>query len=496
MLKAVIVDDEPIIREGMKSIIDWEEWGFEIIGDASDGLEGVSLCEVLKPDLVIADVRMPGMDGLEMIEALKSKGLDCKFIILSAYSDFDYARKAIELGATSYMLKPIEESELISKISKIRNTIERERKAKKGLTLSRDKALENIVLGKYEPYYNELYSLGFPWRCYQIALLHICEEDAQAKDAARDMAAQAMSCRYSCHIVYIGGDICILFENDNYDEALARFLANIRSRIEEAINVKAFISAGCPVREVCEIKTSYEQAYGLMKQRFTKARDGIIMDIQKPNEDPILEIDGLPDELYAAVDVGNAACLSKLMEDFKAHLLYKEASEEYIKISYVNLYTMILERLRVNNKALSDIARIDEDVINKAYSSLHIDELHQSIKDKLMYLANEIAKIRPDSAIVKIVDYMDRNYACDIKLAKIADAFGYNSAYLGKLFKDFTGKSFNDYLNEIRIRKAKEFLKAGMKVSQAAQMAGYNDVDYFYRTFKKYTGNIPSSYRK
>lgn len=497
MLKVLLIDDEPIIRNGLKTIIDWNKYGFEIVGDAADGMDGLNKCEELSPDLVIADVRMPGMDGLEMIEALQKKGINCKFIILSAYSDFEYAQKAIELGAKFYILKPIEESELIDKLEKVYETIKNERKIKQSIFLSRDKALENIILGRYEESYNEIYNLGFPWKVYQVVLLHLCEESTQAKEIVRDKMSELVLYRFRGYAVDVEGDTCLLMENDRYDQALICFFADVLSRLERTLNIRLFVALGQPVCNAGDINASYVHARRLMNQKFLLSQDGVIADIQGRQFDiTVCDMDVLLDRLYGAVDSGNTLRVAELIEDFKNSFILKSASEELIKISYVNLCTMIVDRIRANERSLSESASINESIIDKAYSALDLKELHEDIKGKLISLSEELAQKRPYSLMEKILDYIDRNYNQDIKLNKLADIFGYNSAYLGKLFKDFTGDNFNDYLNKTRIEKAKEFLQAGMKVSQAAEKAGYKDVDYFYRMFKRYTGDIPSAYKK
>jgi two-component system response regulator YesN len=497
MLKVLIIDDEPIIRNGLKTIIDWNKYGFEIVGDAADGIEGLNKCQELKPDLIIADVRMPGMDGLEMIETLQKKDIDCKFIILSAYSDFEYAQKAIELGAKFYILKPIEESELIDKLEKVYETIKNEREIKQSIFLSRDKALENIILGHYEESYNEVYNLGFPWKAYQVVLLHLCEEGVQAKEIVRNKMVELVLYRFRGYVVDVEGDICLLMENDRYDQALICFFADILSKLERILNIRLFIALGRPVCNTEDINISYVHARRLMNQRFLLSKDGIIADIQSRQLDTtVCDMDVLLDKLYGAIDSGNTLRVDELIEDFKNSFILKNASEEIIKISYVNLYTMIVDRIRASERSLSEGVSINENIIDKAYSALNLKELHEDIKGKLISLSEELAQKRPYSLMEKMLDYINRNYNQDIKLNKLADIFGYNSAYLGKLFKDFTGDNFNDYLNKARIEKAKEFLRAGMKVSQAAERVGYKDVDYFYRMFKKYTGDIPSTYKK
>lgn len=130
MYKVLIIDDEPIVREGLKTIIDWERYDFSVCGEASNGRVGIYLIEKLNPQLVLVDIKMPEVNGLEMINILRDRVFCPKIIILTGYSDFEYAQKAINYGVTAYLLKPIDETELIRHVEKVRQTIEEEERIK------------------------------------------------------------------------------------------------------------------------------------------------------------------------------------------------------------------------------------------------------------------------------------------------------------------------------------------------------------------------------
>ena len=133
MLKVLIIDDEPYVREGLKHIIDWQENGFEICGEASDGDEGYSKILELKPDIILIDIQMPGKLGLDIIKEAKENGVNSKFIIVSGYSNFDYAKKAIKYGVKDYLLKPIDEEELLEIALKLKREIEEENEGKENI---------------------------------------------------------------------------------------------------------------------------------------------------------------------------------------------------------------------------------------------------------------------------------------------------------------------------------------------------------------------------
>src|SRR5699024_8827806 len=123
MLKVLFVDDEPLIREGMASVIDWEEYGYQVIGSAENGKVGLQKIRSHHPDLVFVEMQLPGMSGIEIVSQAKKEGLSSKFVVLSGYSEFSYAQQSIRLGIESYLLKPVDEEELIPLVEKIRSNL-------------------------------------------------------------------------------------------------------------------------------------------------------------------------------------------------------------------------------------------------------------------------------------------------------------------------------------------------------------------------------------
>ncbi|MEN8905229.1 MAG: response regulator, partial [Clostridiales bacterium] len=180
MLKVLLIDDEEFIREGLKSIIEWEKYNFKIVGEASDVYEGLKKIDSIKPDIIIANIKMPYMDGLTMTKRLQKISDDYNIIFLTTYSDFKFARKTIELGIYSYLLKPIDETELIEKLINLKDKIlSTSRLMKNIITMTKEKYFENYILGVVSKdsidQYSKILNLDFPWKSYQIALFEIEE---------------------------------------------------------------------------------------------------------------------------------------------------------------------------------------------------------------------------------------------------------------------------------------------------------------------------------
>ena len=179
MYRVLIADDESIIREGLKKIVSWNSLGFEVAGTASDGRDAYRKINALKPDLCIIDIRMPGLDGLELISRIKKQNPGVKIIILTGYPEFEYAQKAVDLGVETFLLKPIDPAIFEEKVQKIFAELEEEKDRKyilgKSVELSKEKLIHEIARGNLERLsieeINRIYNFQFPWKSYQIALL-------------------------------------------------------------------------------------------------------------------------------------------------------------------------------------------------------------------------------------------------------------------------------------------------------------------------------------
>jgi len=511
-LKVLIIDDEYFIREGLRTIIDWNRYGYEICGDTDNGMDGLEMVRQLTPDLIIIDIKMPVMDGLQMVEELRKQGSGCKVIILTAYPDFRFAQKSIELNIDSYLLKPIEQQALIEKITKVRESIINTREMKQymdeSISLSKDKIIEQIVIGNIPcirlEKYNALYGFDFPWRNYSVGLIDISTnlpEEINLRNAIMAEAENYISkCGYG-YVFYIDKYIGVLLKNMVQD-LLPRILKEIQDSIFDKLKISVTISLGESVKTIDDVKKSYFAACKLMDRKFLYGHNKIMMGLSEhgcadKRFYSINDFDfaGILDKLYNAVDLNYPVQINNILEEVKNCFLLSEADEDTIKINYTDMLISIVTRLAAKNKTLEYHISEKKEMISQIYKKTSLLDLHGYIKYKLISLSDELSGLRPEDTIKKMIDYIERNYDIDIKLETLASIFSYNSNYLGKLFKCNTGKSFNSYLDHIRIENAKALLQKGLKVYQVVDKVGIKDIDYFYKKFKKYTGMSPSCFK-
>ncbi|WP_045170226.1 response regulator [Caldicellulosiruptor morganii] len=513
MLKVILIDDEPIILQGLQKIIDWNALGFEIVATAQDGMEGLENIKKFKPEVALVDIRIPGIDGLTLINKLKEEGVNTRVIILSGYSEFEYAKEAIELGVESYLLKPVDPHLLEQKLEKVKQKIGKEIELQKIIKTTQEigleKVIEKLLLGTLDnreiDYVNSFYGLLLPWKKYQVAIVKFCEKDSQKIIEEKifqlkkevDLFLKRNCCGY---LTIINHDICILFK-DFWYPFNSKSINMLKESLVRMVGNQVVISIGSEVDDYTLIKESFNEAIRLLEKRFLFGYRGIVY-IGECLEDKRCDKVEFDDKEYAeklamAIVLNGFDSINKIVEEKSEHFLHANLSEDDIKIGFSNFYIETLYRLSHNELYKPIIEKyLNKDILKSFYIQSTLTELKALIKFYFLSLADEIDKMNPDNLKQKISEFIEKNYFADIRLETISDAFGYNSSYFSKLFKKVFGENFTIYLDRIRVEKAKAFLKEGYKVSETCKKVGFDDVDYFCKKFKKYVGISPREFKE
>lgn len=509
MYKLLIVDDEPFIRTGLRTIIDWHHYDIDICGEAENGREGLQLCKELQPELVIVDIKMPGMDGLQMMKEAKEAGLSCDFIVLSGYSEFGYAQRAIEFGVSGYLLKPIEQDELEAKVAQLRNGWSNRRAASKSWNdvrqLRLDKAIEQLLMNgqdgaRLADDAEVLFaSLGMPWPGYQIILMDderrslepqekswLLEKLRHSGDSKAERAAFA-SGRYVGILAQPG--------EERVDSALME-------EAKDRFGLELVIAVGPAVEEVHRISESYQGAAERMRKKFMSHRlEHTVVPLSYPNgpglqdeeENPVL-LERISGKIARAIEAGNRGLISGTLKEAEHAMIRLGMTENQIKAGFSALYADSLQLLAKEDRGKKSVPPLNETVagIENQYT-LH--GVVAYVESRLLAVCEQWQNVKPDDTFKAILEFISAHYGQDMKLESLAELFHYNSSYLGKRFKSQTGVSFNAYLDQVRMDKAKQMLASGRKVYEVAALVGYANVDYFHLKFKKTVGESPSAYR-
>lgn len=513
MIKVLIVDDEPKQREGLRAFIDWHFYGYQVVDTAASAKEAIEKYKTYRPELVITDIRMPGMDGLQLTGQLRAMDSKLHFLILSGYADFEYAKKAMAYKADGYLMKPVDEEELIDYLSKIKEQIDQEKTAERLQSASkewgREAFIRSLLTGAYKENANleeEAEQLGLLWHSYQVLLLSLRQGDEEELDPAvltglwkrlSDMFEQTergIVFMYQAKLGVMLKEPILSVETDDVYQDIRQAL--------EGTGTEFTASLGYKVGALRDVSCSYAAARDLNKQHFFIG-DGKLLcpEMQKRNEpsqaaeeENCAEL--CKEQLYYALEVGNKETMQSLLRRMGQSLEMEGYSEGEIKRRFVELLTSILGKGLKDSPQLQNLSIETSDYIAEIYHARTLESIYEKVGSFLERMMNQLYEGGNHHEVKMMLDLIHRNFSENLKLETLSGIFNYNSAYLGKLFKNETGEYFNTYLDKVRIEKAKALLEDGMKVYQVAEKVGYTNVDYFHTKFRKYVGTSPSAYRK
>ena len=490
MYKVYLLDDEPFILEGLKYIVDWQDYGFEIVGSANNGDDGLKEILTMDIDLVITDIMMPKMTGLELIENLIKLNYQTNFIVLSAFQEFQYAKKAISMGAQNYILKPIDTEELERSLINIKNKLKDKENRNKDkevvnnsllLKIITDKDYENIDYLKEKLKYNGEYRVG------------IIELKNKNKDIHKVLKVIPGMKKYLYCIENKSKAVFII--DDKFNNEYIEELTNIKNEITDLINDIVYISLGQVIKDLEYINTSYESAKDISEYKIIYPNISWIKEYKEKNNEYIdIDIDIDFEDLKSLLinkDFVNA-CLyieskfNKLKED---DLNPKKIKTKALEV-FLNVYNYINE-----SKLMKNLSIYLENAINKNT----IDEIQLELINMIKFMQTKLENTQESISpvIIKLLDHIEKNYQKDLNLKEISDSLNINSIYLGQLFQKEIGILFSDYINNFRINKAKDLLSnTSLKASEIGELVGYSNKNYFYRKFKSIVGITPSEWRK
>ncbi|HHW22407.1 MAG TPA: response regulator [Clostridiaceae bacterium] len=466
MYKVFIADDEEFVIKSLIRGTNWKESGFEVIASSNDGVDAYEEILRLKPDLVFTDIRMPGMTGLELIKNVKEKLEGIQFVIISGYAEFAYAQKAMNYGAVGYCLKPFDNAEIKSILSKVKNILDNENKRENEdiLYLIEDEDHDNHA--ETEEFFR---SNGiFPEKGFTVAVT-IGGKSARLFNSEKTVRLK------------IGYDKSIYFLQDYNDEDLvsSEFTGNVKS-----IGIYDIIYT------VADLKNVIDETIILAYQYFIS---GSKWPFRKKAEDR--NVEKLIISFENAMIHMDIEEIKKVLAGFHE---YSQNGKMNVKhaINIYNSYVSFSSRLLGEEGYEEYIYNIDE--LCKRFSGMQ--EMLEYITTSTMNIigrkkTGNISDIR-NEYFKKIIDYINRNFYKDISIQSLSRDYALNSNYLCQLFRRELGMTFTDYLTGLRINYSKELLKnTDLTLGEIAGKSGYTDYFYFIRVFKKITGKSPGQFR-
>ncbi len=531
MLKVMIVDDEYYFREALKVSLDWEELGFTICAEAKNGNDALLKADELSPDIVLVDINMPVMDGLEFVKEIKNKGFDCKIVILTGHSEFQYAKQAVQLGVHNYLLKPVNEKELMESLLDLKRVIERERdikiefnklkqQVKNSIPLLKEKFLNELIQGSLirteksianrMAYLNIQLSSDY-YRVISIEINHDDDwddEDIQLwKFAVSNIACEVLEGYFPYELCYDNNDlICIIIGSNekNYDTQLLleSKLEIIRSVISKHLEFTITIGVGNEKRSLFDIAASYDESLVALKNKLTLGLDRVITYCSVEDSEIRVNLFTAGDKnlLLIYMRTGDITEVMNLINRVFTQISEESLHHEILYVICVEMVSACMEfiiesGLSVKEVLPNNLLNIIEEIQSKG-TILEIEEWLKSIFKNTLEAVSRKRSKKASGLIDDVKIYIHKNYgSSELNIDEIASNLYVNYSHLCFVFKRETGITINEYLTEYRMNKAKELFDNGIiLVLDVAGRVGYSDANYFSKCFKKYYGLAPSKY--
>lgn len=506
--RILVVDDEAIIREGIKCLFDYEALGFTICGEATTGEQAYSQIMALQPDVVLMDIRMPGMSGLDVVKKVRQEGFSGKIVIVSSYTDFSYAQEAMRQGVQHYLTKPIDEDELEQVLREFRDALDQAQLAVSTSRHYRQKArysiIRDILQNEAELSQLNLSDLHLDTDCFRVIIAekyrHTSPDPQRSFEELLCLPNQDFS---AYDRVQLHGCLVYLLKGSAVNQ---RFTQRLRQCADDthAILPELFLAVGRPVSTVSQIHLSYADAARLQSRRFfTRQRNHVAEDADPAQEtapQPFISNDHLQQysgQILGCLQSFNRQLLTEIVEQLQAQLCASSDTVDSAKLFLAALYLQIKNQMNhlYPNDGIPFSANAD--IIAAIERSCYLHEITDLFMQQFEVIMSAIGTSNRDSVLDEILNYIHHNYASNITLEDISQLFGYNRSYLGKIFSKKMGQNFNSYIDQVRIERSKELLLSDdSKVYSIAARVGYKNVDYFHIKFKKYVGISPAEFRK
>lgn len=474
MYKVLLVDDEPWVLEGIKRLFNWEQEGFTVIGQTTRSAQALEIIQEKTPDVVFTDIRMPKISGIELMQKVRELKMSTEFIIISGYSEFSYAQEAIRLGAFDYCLKPIEEEYTKDLLKKLFIHLENKR------NLANYKIIEAINNKEDLSKLLNEHGLSSSAPYYQAVIVHT-KDFSDCKEIIFDESG-------------IEGKIKIKLGRNKY-----MYLLNTHNDLSDIrfkdTNDEVYIGISEKANLLNDVLKLYYQADIAAAGYFIYPNENVFKYIKKDIEG----LNQLINKFNELLGNDDAYEVRVLLESVPEIFIKNMLSMEEV-VYFWNKVVAIVTAHSNNEDFYSIFEFMDFQKIMNQFENINV--LCECILNDIDCLLSkeEYSKIAYESMNVdfqKLLTYVKEHFSEQMYLRDLSKMFYINQTYCCNLFKKYTGSTFTDYINNLRIEKSKELLKyINLTIEEVSLQAGYNDYYYFNKLFKKYYGITPTKYRK
>ncbi|UJF34850.1 response regulator transcription factor [Paenibacillus hexagrammi] len=508
--KVLIVEDEMLVRQGIRFLLDWEKEGFRIVGEASNGKEALELVEQHQPNIILTDIVMPIMDGEELVRIVKGLHPEIEIIVLSSFGEFDYVRSTFQSGVADYMLKPkLDAASLLAVLKKTRERlpIEHHREWPDDRQHSLDYILDRLISGYSIDYEAAPFQSELPYSAYMLLVVESDDASAAAKrnedwmEALLKAEVQRSNKPIAIRrLATLDGHIRFLLNMDasNCDEVV--LLA--KELLESAVNTSQSLCAAISRRfdRIGQLHEAYSgDILNMLNHRFFLPDRRLLLadHVSEPQTaSATFDLEAYSNELnrqdfhpalhrldsYVRSMPGR---LDKDMFEFKSFLGH-------------SMFNMIVALLHFHYEA-NALDQSKYEYLRSIHEAKHIGEVMPLLESFMNEVMSCVDRSKTGtSGIQKILHYIDEHISEPLTLTEVAKQFHFNPSYLSNYFAVHNREGFNEYVNRVRIEKACKLLKGSMElsISEISSLVGYSDHSYFTKVFRKQMGISPSHYRK
>jgi two-component system response regulator YesN len=538
MYKLILVDDEEEVREGILKRIEWGKYGFEIVGSAANGRDALDICEKVTPDVVITDIKMPFMDGLELTSILRERVPAAKVIIITGFDEFEYAQKAIKQNVFDYILKPVAYGETVNILKKIKDSMDKEKANAedmkklneyylKSLPIIREKFLSSLILNRIpeKEIFERLRSYKIDFCGKRFVAIKVSIDFFVLDDTPKTFNTKLIKERellkfsvynicdeiinnYKLGTVFIHDDSIVIIvmseletEEEMYDYFIVA-LEEIRQKVYKFTHFSVTIGIGTVEEDISNINRSYRESEIAVDYRVIMGGNRIIWirDIEPSNKATFKFDKDIKQELESDIKLGSYLKVEEILDKiFEDIIKYKVSVKEY-QLYLMEVLTSIMQVAQSLNIEVADMLGENYNVFIELYKFNDINEVKkwlQSLCYKIMERISKGIQSSYKKAVDNAVNYIMKNYNdSEMNVNKICTYLYLSPTHFSFIFKKEMKMTFLNYLVKVRMEAAMELLKTtNLKSFEVAEKVGFSDSNYFSYSFKKYCGMSPKEYR-
>lgn len=532
MYKVLLVDDEVLIREAIRENIHWEEMGFELIGSCENGKEAMEVIEKTPPDLVLTDIYMPYVDGIELARYIHENCPDTRTVIISGYDEFEYAKQAVRYQVMEYIVKPVTPSELTEVLEKARASLDelhaRNETLKKlkgayriNRPFQRGRFLNSLLRGDepaelLEEKMREL-EISLPGTVFNTAVLEGDDLSPFVNQypGVRDELALFSIYNITQELIEQEG-LGVVFQNmdektviifggstgEELEERIGTSLETVRKTIRDLLLIETTAGVGETVRQLPRLWQSYEKARAALELKWLLGGNQVLSSglLDARRSTPV-DVSHWAARVCQCVKDGDDARIEQAVRDFAQELREVRSNRNRAIIYMQNLLLTVVNTANLNEDQESQILKEEKELMNRLYTYERLRDMATdviAICCSISRLLNEQRDSYGKKQAMRALEYIEQNYMSpDVSLNSVCSHLAMSTSYFSTLFKTHTGETFIEALTKKRMEKARELLEnTSKRAYEIAGEVGFSDPHYFSVAFKKATGKTPTEYAR